>query len=222
LLGTDQLGRDLLSRLIFGARTSLVIAGSAVILATAFGVVAGLVAGYRGGWTDVTVMRLADIQLAFPFILLALAILSVTADKSALTIIIVLAVADWVVHARVVRARVLVEREKEYVRGALALGASHLRIMFLYVLPAVLPTAIVTAMMELGVLMLVESILAFVGLGIDPPGISWGTALADGRRSLGNAWWMLAFPGAAIFLAVLSINLLADGLADLLDPRLKL
>jgi peptide/nickel transport system permease protein len=222
LLGTDQLGRDVLSRLIFGARTSLVIGLSAVALATVIGVLAGLIAGYYRGWVDVVVTRLADIQLAFPFILLALAILSVTEVKSALTIIVVLAVADWVIHARVVRGRVLVEREKEYVRSAKALGASDLRIMLLYVLPAILPTAVVIAMIELAVLMLVESILSFIGLGIDPPAISWGTALADGRRSLGNAWWMLTFPGLAIFLAVLAINLVADGLADVLDPRLKL
>jgi peptide/nickel transport system permease protein len=222
LLGTDQLGRDVLSRLIHGARTSLFIGLSAVALATVFGVVAGLVAGYFRGWADIVIMRLADIQLAFPFILLALAILSVTEVKSALTIIIVLAVADWVIHARIVRGRVLVEREKEYVRSAKALGASELRIMFLYVLPAILPTAIVIAMIELAVLMLVESILSFIGLGIDPPAISWGTALADGRRSLGNAWWMLVFPCMAIFIAVLAINLVADGLADVLDPRLKL
>lgn len=222
LLGTDQLGRDVLSRLIHGARTSLFIAVSAVMIATAFGVTVGLLAGYFRGWVDVVIMRIADIQLAFPFILLALAILSVTEVKSALTIIIVLAFADWVIHARIVRGRVLVEREKEYVRGARALGASNLRIMFLYVLPAILPTVIVIAMIELAVLMLVESILSFIGLGIDPPAISWGTALADGRRSLGNAWWMMVFPGVAIFLAVLAINLVADGLADVLDPRLKL
>ena len=222
LLGTDQLGRDVLSRLIHGARTSLFIAVSAVMIATAFGVTVGLLAGYFRGWVDVVIMRIADIQLAFPFILLALAILSVTEVKSALTIIIVLAFADWVIHARIVRGRVLVEREKEYVRGARALGASNLRIMLIYVLPAILPTVIVIAMIELAVLMLVESILSFIGLGIDPPAISWGTALADGRRSLGNAWWMMVFPGVAIFLAVLAINLVADGLADVLDPRLKL
>jgi peptide/nickel transport system permease protein len=222
ILGTDQVGRDILSRLIHGARTSLFIGASAVTIATVFGVTAGLIAGYVRGWTDTVIMRLADVQLAFPFILLALAILSVTEVKSALTIIIVLAIADWVIHARIVRGRVLVEREKEYVRSAKALGASDLRIMFLYVLPAVLPTAIVIAMIELAVLMLVESVLSFIGLGIDPPAISWGTALADGRRSIGNALWMMVFPGMAIFLAVLAINLVADGLADVLDPRLKL
>jgi peptide/nickel transport system permease protein len=222
LLGTDQLGRDLLSRLIYGARTSLMIAVSAVALAASTGIALGLVAGYFGGWVGSVVMRLADVQLAFPFILLALSILSVTEHKAAATVILVLAVADWVVHARVARGRVLVEREKEYVRGAWALGASHLRTMVVYILPAVLPTAIVIAMIELAVLMLVESILSFIGLGIDPPAVSWGTILADGRRNVAIAWWMLLFPGAAIFLAVLAVNLLADGLADLLDPRLRI
>ena len=174
----------------------------------------GLFAGYFRGWVDVVIMRLADVQLAFPFILLALAILSVSESKTALTIIVVLGVADWVIHARVVRGRVLVEREKEYVRGARALGASQSSHHVLYILPAVLPTAIVIAMIELAVLMLVESILSFIGLGIDPPAVSWGTLLADGRRSVANAWWMLVFPGIAIFLAVLAVNLVADGLAD--------
>jgi peptide/nickel transport system permease protein len=216
LLGTDQLGRDVLSRLIYGARTSLLIALSAVLLSAVFGVTMGLIAGYFRGWTDTVLMRLAEVQLAFPFILLALAILAVSEQKSALRIIVVLAIADWVIHAR------LVEREKEYVRGARALGASHARTMFLYVLPSVLPTALVIVMLELAVLMLVESILAFLGLGIDPPAVSWGTVLADGRQNVAIAWWMLVFPGAAIFLAVLAVNLVADGLADVLDPRLKL
>lgn len=222
LLGTDQLGRDLLSRIIHGARTSLMIGLSAVAIAAAVGVALGLIAGYFRGWLDVVIMRLADVQLAFPFILLALAILAVSESKSALTIIIVLGVANWVIHARVTRGRVLVEREKEYVRGARALGASHTRTLLLYILPAVLPTAIVIAMIELAILMLVESILAFIGLGIDPPAVSWGTLLAEGRRSIPNGWWMLVFPGIAIFLAVLGVNLVADGLADILDPRLKL
>jgi peptide/nickel transport system permease protein len=221
-LGTDQLGRDILSRLIYGARTSLLIATAAVALSATAGVLLGLAAGYFRGPVDTLVMRLADVQLAFPFILLALAILAVSGEKTALRIIVVLAVADWVIHARVIRGRVLVEREREYVRAARALGASHARVMFLYILPVVVPTAIVIATLELAVLMLVESILAFLGLGIDPPGVSWGTILADGRVNVAIAWWMLAFPGAAVFLAVLGVNLLADGLADVLDPRLKL
>jgi peptide/nickel transport system permease protein len=222
LLGTDQLGRDILSRLVFGARTSLLIATAAVVLSATAGILLGLTAGYFRGPVDTLVMRLADVQLAFPFILLALAILAVSGEKTALRIIVVLAVADWVIHARVIRGRVLVEREREYVRAARALGASHPRVMFLYILPVLVPTAIVIATLELAVLMLVESILAFLGLGIDPPGVSWGTILADGRVNVAIAWWMLAFPGAAVFLAVLGVNLLADGLADVLDPRLKL
>jgi peptide/nickel transport system ATP-binding protein/peptide/nickel transport system permease protein len=221
-LGTDQLGRDILSRLVYGARTSLLIATAAVALSATAGVLLGLAAGYFRGPVDTLVMRLADVQLAFPFILLALAILAVSGEKTALRIVIVLAVADWVIHARVIRGRVLVEREREYVRAARALGASHPRVMFLYILPVLVPTAIVIATLELAVLMLVESILAFLGLGIDPPGVSWGTILADGRVNVAIAWWMLAFPGAAVFLAVLGVNLLADGLADVLDPRLKL
>ncbi|ADB49681.1 dipeptide/oligopeptide/nickel ABC transporter permease/ATP-binding protein [Conexibacter woesei] len=222
LLGTDQLGRDVLSRLIYGARTSLMIAGVAVVLAAAFGIAMGMLSGFYRGWVDTVIMRLADVQLAFPFILLALAILAVSDTKSAIRIIFVLAIADWVIHARVVRSRVLVEREKEYVRGARALGASNARIMLRYILPSVLPTALVIALIELAVLMLLESILAFLGLGIDPPAVSWGTVLADGRENVAIAWWMLVFPGMAIFLAVLAMNLVADGLADVLDPRLKL
>ncbi|MBB4663001.1 dipeptide/oligopeptide/nickel ABC transporter permease/ATP-binding protein [Conexibacter arvalis] len=222
VLGTDQLGRDVLSRLIHGARTSLMIAGAAVVIAAAVGIALGMLSGFYRGWVDTVIMRLADVQLAFPFILLALAILAVSDTKSALRIIFVLAIADWVIHARVVRSRVLVEREKEYVRGARALGASDRRIMLRYILPSVLPTALVIALIELAVLMLLESILAFLGLGIDPPAVSWGTVLADGRENVAIAWWMLVFPGMAIFLAVLAINLVADGLADVLDPRLKL
>jgi oligopeptide/dipeptide ABC transporter ATP-binding protein len=222
LLGTDQLGRDVLSRLIHGARTSLMIAGAAVVIAAVVGIALGMLSGFYRGWVDTVIMRLADVQLAFPFILLALAILAVSDTKSAVRIILVLAIADWVIHARVVRSRVLVEREKEYVRGARALGASDARIMLRYILPSVLPTALVIALIELAVLMLLESILAFLGLGIDPPAVSWGTVLADGRENVAIAWWMLVFPGMAIFLAVLAINLVADGLADVLDPRLKL
>ena len=200
LLGTDQLGRDLLSRIIHGARTSLVIGLSAVAIAATAGVALGLVAGYFRGWVDVVIMRLADVQLAFPFILLALAILAVSETKSALTIIIVLGVANWVIHARVTRGRVLVEREKEYVRGARALGASHTRTMLLYILPALLPTAIVIAMIELAILMLVESILAFIGLGIDPPAVSWGTLLARAAsRTDGGCWCFRASRSSSRF-----------------------
>ncbi len=221
LLGTDQLGRDLASRMLYGARTSLMIAGAAVVLSATFGAVVGLFAGYFRGPTETILMRLADVQLSFPFIVLALAILSILETKSALTIILVLAIADWVIHARVSRGRVLVERERDYVRAARALGSSPLRQMFLYILPTVLPTLLVIALLELAVLMVVEAILAFVGLGLDPPGISWGTIMADAQANLAIAPWMATFPGMAIFLSVLGVNLVADGLSDVLNPRLR-
>jgi peptide/nickel transport system permease protein len=221
LLGTDQLGRDLASRMLYGARTSLAIAGAAVVLSGAFGAVVGLLAGYFRGSVETVIMRLADVQLAFPFILLALAILSVTETKSVLTMITVLAIADWVIHARVSRGRVLVERERDYVRAARALGSSHLRIAFRYILPTVLPTLLVIVLVEMAVLMVVEAILAFIGLGIDPPGLSWGTIMADGRTNIAVAPWMAMLPGMAIFLSVLGVNLVADGLSDVLNPRLR-
>jgi peptide/nickel transport system permease protein len=221
LLGTDQLGRDLASRMLYGARTSLAIAGAAVVLSGAFGAVVGLFAGYFRGPVETVIMRLADVQLAFPFILLALAILSVTETKSVLTMIAVLAIADWVIHARVSRGRVLVERERDYVRAARALGSSHLRIAFRYILPTVLPTLLVIVLVEMAVLMVVEAILAFIGLGIDPPGLSWGTIMADGRTNIAVAPWMAMLPGMAIFLSVLGVNLVADGLSDVLNPRLR-
>jgi peptide/nickel transport system permease protein len=221
LLGTDQLGRDLASRMLYGARTSLAIAGAAVVLSGAFGAVLGLFAGYFRGPVETVIMRLADVQLAFPFILLALAILSVTETKSVLTMITVLAIADWVIHARVSRGRVLVERERDYVRAARALGSSHLRIAFRYILPTVLPTLLVIVLVEMAVLMVVEAILAFIGLGIDPPGLSWGTIMADGRTNIAVAPWMAMLPGMAIFLSVLGVNLVADGLSDVLNPRLR-
>jgi peptide/nickel transport system permease protein len=221
LLGTDQLGRDLASRMLYGARTSLAIAGAAVVLSGAFGAVVGLFAGYFRGPIETVIMRLADVQLAFPFILLALAILSVTETKSVLTMITVLAIADWVIHARVSRGRVLVERERDYVRAARALGSSHLRIAFRYILPTVLPTLLVIVLVEMAVLMVVEAILAFIGLGIDPPGLSWGTIMADGRTNIAVAPWMAMLPGMAIFLSVLGVNLVADGLSDVLNPRLR-
>lgn len=221
LLGTDQLGRDLTSRILYGARTSLSIAGGAAVLAATFGALVGLTAGYFRGPTETILMRLVDVQLAFPFILLALAILSVVESRGVLTLIAVLAVAGWVIHARVSRGRTLVEREQEYVVAARAMGASHLRIMLLYVLPMILPSILVILMVEIAALMVIESVLAFVGLGVQPPGISWGTILADGRTSIIQAPWMSVLPGVAIFVSVLGVNLVADGLSDVLDPRLR-
>lgn len=222
LLGTDQLGRDVLSRLIAGARNSLMIAGWAVLLATIFGSAVGLVAGYHRGWIDTVLMRITDVQLAFPFILLAIAILAITTERTPGRVIAVLALADWVVHARITRSRVIVERERDYVRAARALGASDTRVMTRYILPMVVPTIAVIAMLEFAALLLAEASLSFIGLGIDLPQVSWGTIMADGFENIAVAWWLLFFPGLAMFVAILGVNLLADGLADVLDPRLKI
>jgi peptide/nickel transport system permease protein len=220
-LGTDQLGRDLASRMIYGARASLTIASIAAGVGAIFGALIGLVSGYFRGRTETVLMRLVDVQLAFPFILLALSILSVVESRGLLTLSLVLTLAGWVIHARVTRGRVLVEREKDYVLAAKALGASHARIMFAYILPVILPTIFVIMLIEVAVLMVAESVLAFIGLGINPPGISWGTIIADGRGAVAIAPWMTVLPGLAIFLSVLGMNLLADGLADVLDPKLR-
>lgn len=217
-LGTDSLGRDVLSRLIFGARTSVAIAGGAVIVAALVGGAVGLITGYFGGVVETALMRLGDIQLAFPFMVLALALLGTAQHKGIFRLLIVLAIADWVVHARVVRARTLTERGKEYVPAARALGASHLRVVRKYVLPNVLPTMIIMTLLEFAGLALVEPMLAFIGLGVDPPNVSWGTLISDGAQNVTTAWWLIAFPSAAIFLTVLAANLLAGGLSDALDP----
>jgi len=210
MLGTDQLGRDLLSRIMYGAQTSLYIAVGAVLISTTIGVLVGLVSGYTGGWADKILMGLTEVQLAFPFILLALAILSIADTKSPPVLIGVLSIASWVIYARVVRAQVLIEREKEYILSATVNGATRLRIMFRYILPNVLPLLVVIVLLQLATMIIIESVLAFVALGVDPPAISWGLILAEGRRNIATAWWMLAFPGFAIFLLVLGINLIAD------------
>jgi len=222
LLGTDQVGRDVLSRLLYGARTSLVVAAIATLLAGFVGLFVGLLTGYFRGAVDGALMRLADVQLAFPFIVLALALLATTETRSVWRVAVVLGIADWVVQARVVRGRVLVERQREYVRAARAVGASHARTILRYILPNVIQTVVVVALLEFGVLILVESLLSFIGLGVSPPAVSWGSVMADGLENIAVAWWLLAFPGLAIFIVVLGLNLLADGLADVLDPRLAL
>ncbi len=220
-LGTDALGRDVASRLVFGARVSLEISSAATLIGAFLGLVTGAVAGFFRGWADTVLMRLGDIQLAFPFILLAIAVLGVIPDRQPIHLIVVLGVPGWIVYARVVRSRVLAEREKEYVLAARALGASRLRILVRYVLPSTWQVVPVIAMLDLGFLVIVESTLSFFGLGINPPTPSWGSSLADGRQFMVVAPWLPVLPGLAITFTVLSINLCADGLADVLDPKLS-
>jgi peptide/nickel transport system permease protein len=221
LLGTDHLGRDILSRLIFGARISLVIGFSAVALAGTLGTLIGLVAGYRGGRVDDFCMRLTDTMLAMPFILLALAVIAVL-GPSLRNIIFVLGITSWVSYARVVRAEVLTLRTREFVAAAKALGGGGRRIVFRHLLPNVLTPVIVIATLEVARMVILESALSFLGLGVQPPTPTWGGMLADGRAYLSTAWWLATLPGLSIMLTVLGINLLGDWLRDVLDPRLHL
>jgi peptide/nickel transport system permease protein len=220
LLGTDHLGRDILSRLIYGARISLVIGISAVAVAGTLGTLIGLVAGYRGGRVDDLCMRLTDTMLAMPFILLALAVIAVL-GSSLRNIIFVLGITSWVSYARVVRAEVLTLRTREFVAAAQALGGHGTRIIFRHLLPNVLTPVIVIATLEVARMIILESALSFLGLGVQPPTPTWGGMLADGRAYLSTAWWLATFPGLCIMLSVLGINLLGDWLRDVLDPRLQ-
>jgi peptide/nickel transport system permease protein len=220
LLGTDAVGRDLASRLIYGARYSLAISAAAVLIGSLLGLVTGVAAGFYGGLVDSALMRLGDIQLAFPFILLAIAILGVLPDRTPLHLIGVLGIPSWIIYARVVRSRVLSERKKDYVTAARGLGASNYRLLRRYILPSVWQVILVIALLDLGWLVIVESTLSFLGFGLPPPTPSWGSILADARQFVVVSPWLAILPGLAILTTVLSINLVADGLADILDPRL--
>jgi peptide/nickel transport system permease protein len=220
LLGLDDLGRDVLSRVIFGARVSLRVGFSVVLLAALTGVSLGAISGYFGGAVDVMVMRLCDILLAFPGILLAIALVAVL-GPSLNNVILALAVIGWVGYARLVRGQVLKVREMEYVTAAKALGAKSPRVIIRHVLPNVINPVIVMATLGLAGAILSEAALSFLGLGVQPPTPSWGAMLTAGRRYLGLANHLAIFPGAAIMLAVMGLNFLGDGLIDALDPKYR-
>lgn len=221
-LGTDTLGRDVASRLMYGARNSLFIAFFAVLIASVLGLAAGLSAGFSRGWWDTVLMRFGDMQLAFPFILLAITILGIISDRTAVHLILVLGIPTWILYARVVRSRVLVERDKDYVLGAKAIGASRMRQMGKYILPSVWMAVLVIAMLDFGFVILLEATLSFLGFGLTPPTPSWGSILAEGKRNILIAPWLAIFPGLAIMVTVLTINFTADGAADVLDQKLKI
>lgn len=218
LLGTDQLGRDLLSRIIYAARVTLLVALTSVLLSGLIGVVIGVVSGYRGGWVDAVCMRLVDMTLAFPFELLALTVVAVTGPGLGV-VLVILAIRIWVDYARVVRGATLAVKEKDFIRAAVAQGAGELRIILVHVLPNVLTPAIVIATLYVGRMILIESALSFLGVGVPPPTPTWGGILGDGRAYIDTAWWIAFFPGFAIMITVLSVNLLGDWVRDYLDPK---
>jgi peptide/nickel transport system permease protein len=220
LLGTDHLGRDLLSRIIYGTRISLLVGIITVLLSGIFGTVLGLLGGFYRGFIDSFLMRLTEVQLAFPFILLALAIMSVL-GPGLRNVILVLSITGWVMYSRLVRGEVLLLRELEYVKAAKALGQKNRKIIFGHILPNVFPTIVVVGTLRVANMIIAEASLTFLGLGVESSIPTWGSMLADGRNYITSAWWVATFPGIAIMLTVLGINLVGDWLRDVLDPRLR-
>jgi peptide/nickel transport system permease protein len=217
-LGTDDLGRDVLSRMIWGSRVSLKVGFSAVGIATLIGILLGAVAGYYGGVLDSMIMRAVDIMLTLPTIFLILAVIAIL-EPSIWNIMVVIGLTSWMEPARLIRAEFLSLKEREFVVAARAIGASDARIIFRHVLPNGLSPILVSATLGIGGAILIESALSFLGLGVQPPTPSWGSLLASGKDNIEIAWWLSAFPGLAILLTVLGYNLLGEGIRDALDPR---
>jgi peptide/nickel transport system permease protein len=220
LLGTDHLGRDVLSRMIYGSRVSLAIGFAAVAVGSIVGATLGLAAGFRSGWLDTVIMTLADAQLAFPFILLAIGIIAVL-GPSFPTLIIVVGLSGWVAYARILRSQVLVLRSREFVDAIYGLGGSVTRIVLRHVLPNVLSSLVVIATLELARAIVLEATLSFLGLGIQPPTPSWGGMIHEGREYLDSAWWISTFPGLLLMLTSIVVSRTGDWLRDVLDPTLR-
>jgi peptide/nickel transport system permease protein len=217
-LGTDDLGRDVLLRIAYGARISLLVGFVAVGIATLIGIVLGAVAGYYSGWVDSVIMRFVDVMLCFPSFFLILAVIAFL-EPSIWNIMIIIGLTGWMGVARLVRAEFLSLRERDFVMAARGLGASDARIILRHILPNAISPVLVSATLGVAGAILTESALSFLGIGVQPPTPSWGNMLIAGKQTLGTAWWLSVFPGLAILVTVLGYNLLGEGLRDFLDPR---
>jgi peptide/nickel transport system permease protein len=219
-LGTDEVGRDILSRIVWGARISLQIGLTIVFLAASIGLVVGLVSGYFGGILDQILMRVTDMFMSFPTLILAIA-MTAALGSSLLNAVLAMIIVWWPIYARLSRSEVLAVKEKEYIRAIKAIGAGSLKILFFHVLPNSIDVIIVRASIDFGNAIMFCAALSFIGLGAQPPQPEWGAMVTSGRNYLRDAWWLVTFPGLAIFLTVMSFNLLGDSLRDFLDPKLR-
>lgn len=220
LLGTDQLGRDVFDRMLLGARISLAVGFVTVFFAALVGVPVGMLAGYFGGWFDLLLMRLVDVQLSFPFILLALVINAII-GLGLRNIIITLVIVGWVEYARVARGEVLVAREREFVQAARLVGCAHARIIFRHLFPNIATPLIVVGTLQVARFIIAEASISFLGFGVQPPTPAWGSMVSDGLDYIFSAWWLITLPGLALALVALAVNTTGDWLRDTLDPRLK-
>lgn len=220
-LGTDNLGRDMWSRIVYGSRVSLLVGVGAVLVSGMIGAVLGLISGYYGKWVDAVIMRIADAFMAIPTILFMLVVLAVVGPGMT-TLIFVIGVTNWVSYTRVVRGEVLSIKARDFVKAARAVGASHGRIIARHILPNILSSFIVISGMNVATTIIMEASLSFLGLGIKPPDISWGGMLSDGRQYVATSWWVATFPGLAITMTVLGVIFLGDWLRDVLDPHMKM